>query len=279
MYKIGEYQLVDIVRETEYGYIVNVTGGEDVLLPFKEVIGEIEINSSVMVFIYLDTKDRLVATMKTPYGTLNEVAYLKVVDETKFGYFLDIGLQRDLFLPLKECAFDIKVGKKYLVYIYLDKSSRLCATTKVYDYLSVDHNLKANDEVVGTIIRINPEIGVYVAVDNMYKGMIPMNEYFGSYAPGDILELRIIRVREDKKLDLANRKLVADQLVIDAEIIYSRLIQAGGKLELHDKSSPEEIKSAFSMSKKAFKRALGRLLKENKIEMYENYIELKETSH
>lgn len=272
MYKIGEYQLVDIDEKNQYGYMVKIEDEESILLPYGEVLGDIEIGESIMVFVYLDTKDRLVATMNTPKAVVGDLAYLKVVDQTDFGYFLDFGLKRDLFMPLKACNYDIQVNKSYLVFIYVDKSNRLCATTKVYDYLKVDHNYKANDQVSGTIIRINPEVGVFVAVDNQYKGLIPKNEYFGSDRPGNILDLRVIRVREDQKLDLATRKKIEDQMSIDAEIIYSRLLQAGGKLDFHDKSDPEAIKAAFSMSKKAFKRALGRLMKENKIEMFETYI-------
>lgn len=273
MYKIGDYQLVDINDKTQYGYMVSIEEAKDILLPFGEVLGDVSVGESVMVFVYLDTKDRLVATMNTPLATVGEIAYLKLVDKTDFGYFLDMGLKRDLFMPLKACSFDVELQKKYLVYIYVDKSNRLCATTKVYDYLSTDHAYKANDQVVGTIIRDNPEIGVYVAVDNKFKGMIPKNEYFGSHRPGTILDLRVIRVREDNKLDLATRKRVEDQISIDAEIIYSRLLQAGDRLEFHDKTDPEVIRASFSMSKKAFKRALGRLMKEAKIEMYEDHIE------
>lgn len=276
MYKIGEYQLLEVESDLSSGFLLRDQEEEEtVLLPTGEIIGSVHVKDSIMVFLYLDTKDRLVATMKEPLATLGNLAYLKVAAIVDFGVFFDIGLQRDLFMPLQEKTFELELNKKYLVYVYLDKSNRLCATTKVYDYLGVDHDYKTNDKVTGTIIRINPEIGVYVAVENEFKGMIPKNEYFESYKEGQSVELRVIRVREDKKIDLATRQLVKDQLVVDAEKIYFQLVKAGGKLYFHDKSSPEEIKKEFSLSKKAFKRAVGRLLKDEKIEIYETYIEKK----
>lgn len=277
MYDLGVFQLLTVVGKSSGGFYVKREGEEHaILLPTGEIIGDVGVEDSVMVFLYKDTQDRWVATMKTPKATVGELAYLKVTDIVEFGAFVDIGLQRDVFVPLKEMKGGLKKGKSYLFYLYIDKTQRLCATPKVYDYLTVDHTFKANDRIKGTVIRINPEMGVYIAVENQYKGMIPKNEYFEDYSMGDIVDLRVIRVREDQKLDLATRHLVADQLVIDAQKIYSRLLHHGGKMYYHDKSSPEAIKAEFSMSKKAFKRALGRLLKDNKIEMFEDYIKNKD---
>ncbi len=277
MYKLGAFQLLTIVGKSQGGFFIKTEEEESaVLLPYGEVIGEVDVYDEIMVFLYKDTKDRLVATMKTPLAIVGEIAVLKVKEIVEFGAFVDIGLQRDLFVPLKEMGMNLKKNKSYLFYVYIDKSERLCGTPRVYDYLSTEHEYKANDQVTGTVIRINPELGVFVAVDNKYVGMIPKNEYFENYEMGDTVSLRVIRVREDNKLDLATRKLVADQMSVDAEKIYSRLLSQGGKLYYHDKSSPEAIKAEFQMSKKAFKRALGRLMKDNRIEVYEEYIEKKD---
>jgi len=276
MYNIGEFSLLTVVGKAGGGFYLKSEGVEEaILLPNGECIGEVNVEDNIMVFVYRDTEDRLVATMKTPLATLGELAYLKVVDVVEFGAFVHIGLQRDVFVPLKEMGSTLKKGKSYLFRLYLDKSERICASPRVYDYLTVNHEYKANDMLTGTVIRINPEVGVFVAVENEFKGMIPISEYFENYEVGQVIDVRVIRVREDKKLDLATRKLVADQMSVDAEKIYSRLIHEGGKLYYHDKSSPEAIKAEFSMSKKAFKRALGRLLKDGKIEMFEEYIEKK----
>ena len=276
MYNVGAFQLLEVVGKAMNGFYLKEHGVEEaILLPNGECIGEVEVHESVTVFIYRDTEDRLIATMKSPLASVGDLAYLKVVDVVEFGAFVHIGLQRDVFVPLKEMASTLEKKKSYLFRIYVDKSERLCASPKVYDYLTVDHEYQANDEVQATVTKINPEIGVFVAVDNKYKGMIPNNEYFENFELGQIVDLRVIRVREDNKLDCATRRLVADQIDVDAEKIYSRLLNEGGKLHYHDKSSPEAIKAEFEMSKKAFKRALGRLMKEEKIEMYEDFIEKK----
>ncbi len=279
MFKVGEFQTLEVMRELDFGYFLNFQSGDDqndILLPKSDDMEELEIGSEIEVFVYLDAKDRLIATLEKPLGSVGELAYLKVVDKVKFGAFLDIGLQRDLFLPLIEIKYDLVVGQKYLVYIYLDKSGRLCASTKLYDHLTVDHEYKANDRVNGTVYLNNPEIGVFVAVEDEFKGLIPRNECFEDLKAGEKVNLRIIRVREDGKLDLATRQLVADQISIDAEKIFSKLLEQGNKLMFHDKSTPEDIKDTFAMSKKAFKRALGRLLRDERIEMYDDYIEKKE---
>lgn len=276
MYNVGEFSLLTVVGKAGGGFYLKMDEAEQaILLPNGECVGEVNVEDNIMVFVYRDTEDRLVATMKTPLASVGDLAYLKVVDVLEFGAFVDIGLQRDVFVPLKEMGGMLKKGNSYLFRLYVDKSERICASPKVYDYLTVDHDYKANDVLTATVIRINPEVGVFVAIDNKFKGMIPINEYFENYEVGQVIEVRVIRVREDKKIDLATRKLVADQMLVDAEKIYSRLLQEGGKLYYHDKSSPEAIKAEFSMSKKAFKRALGRLLKDEKIEMYEEYIEKK----
>jgi len=275
MYNMGTFQLLEVVGEIQGGYAIKSGEDDPILLPTGECIGDIEMNDNVMVFVYKDTKDRLVATMKTPLATVGDIAYLKVVDMVEFGGFAHIGLQRDIFIPLQEMETPLKINNSYLFRVYLDKTSRLCATTKIYNILSTDHSYKTNDRVKATVVKINPEVGVFVAVDDKFQGMIPKNEYFENFELGQVVELRVIRVREDKKLDLATRRLVADQLVVDSEKIYSKLLAEGGKLYFHDKSSPDAIKAEFEMSKKAFKRAVGRLLKDNKIEIYEEFIQVK----
>lgn len=279
MYKIGEYQLLDVEEKTGKGFMLkDAAASQGVLLSNDEVLGQIDVGDSIMVFLYHDSKNEIVATMKESLALVGQFAYLKATNITEFGTFFDMGLQRDLFVPLKELNYEVQKNNKYLLYCYLDKSGRLCGTTRVYDHLTTDHTFRANDMVKAIVVRINPEVGVFVAVENKYQGMIPMNEYFEDFSEGDAVELRVIRVREDKKLDLATRHLVKDQMVVDAERIYFELIKAGGRLAFSDKSDPAQIKSKFNMSKKAFKRAVGRLLKEEKIELFETYMVKKDES-
>lgn len=277
MYKIGEYQDLNVDHKAETGYYLKAEEAYDeILLPFNEVIGEIVEGQVVRVFIYIDNKDRLVATMKTSKVCVGELAYLKLVSEVEFGAFFDMGLQRDLFVPLQEIGFTLKKNHSYLIRVYLDKSKRLCGSTKVYDVLGTDHAYKLHDQVSGTVIRVNPEVGIYVALENKYKGMVPIQTCFMDLDEGQVLDFRVIRIREDNKIDLSTQLKLADQMDTDADKIYAMLNQEGGRLNFHDKSRPEDIKDKFQMSKKAFKRAVGRLLKEEKIEIYDAYIELKQ---
>ena len=276
MFKIGEYQLLDVNRRDESGfYLKNTEGDDEVILPFEEVVGEISPGDSIVVFIYLDHDENLVATMKSSLASVGDIAYLKLVSQVDFGAFFDIGLKRDLFVPLKEIVYPLKKNREYLIEVYLDKTNRLCGTTKVYDSLKTDHAISGGDVVTGTVIRINPEVGVFVAVENKYKGMVPIETCFMDLEEGQVLDFRVVRVREDKKLDLSTEQKIVDQLDKDADKIYAILNQEGGRLNFHDKSDPQAIKKKFQMSKKAFKRAIGRLMKSGKIEIYESYIQKK----
>lgn len=217
------------------------------------------------VFIYRDSEDRLIATRKKPAAQVGELAYLKVTAKTEFGAFLDWGLERGLFLPFREQKFPIQDGRSYLVGVYLDKSERLCATTDIYDYLTVDSPYQKNDKVIGTVYLVKRGIGALIAVDNRYLGLIPENEYFFALREGDRVETRVIKVREDGKLDLSPRDISYIQMDKDAAKILQGITNHGGLLPFNDKSDPNTIKSGLGMSKASFKRAVGRLLKEGKV--------------
>ncbi|MGI6119400.1 MAG: S1 RNA-binding domain-containing protein [Desulfosporosinus sp.] len=268
MVRIGEFQNLKITNFTSFGAYLDAGTGvrhDNILLPKKELPEDIKEGDELEVFIYRDSKERLIATRKKPLAQLGELAYLKVTAKTKIGAFLDMGLERGLFLPFREQRYPIQVGKGYLVKIYLDKSQRLCATTKIYQFLSSESPYQKNDKVVGTVYFVNPNIGAFVAVDNKFKGLIPNNEYFNELQEGDQIEARVIRVREDGKLDLSPREPSYIQIDKDSLKILQTIKNHEGFLALNDKSSPLEIESRLQMSKSAFKRAVGRLLKENKV--------------
>lgn len=274
---LGEIQKLKVKRKTSFGvYLTDREGNgkEEVLLPKREVPKDIKVGDAVEVFVYRDSEDRLIATTRRPKLTLGEVGLLKVKDITKIGAFLDWGLEKDLFLPFKEQTSKLEKGNKYLVALYIDKSDRLCATMKIKDFLRTDSPYKENDWVMGTIYSIHEDIGAFVAVDNKYEGLIPKKELIGVYAPGDEVKARVTRVKEDGKLDLSLREKSYIQIEKDAEKILAKLKEEGGFLPLNDSSSPEDIKKELNMSKSAFKKAAGRLLKERKIEFVEKCIKL-----
>lgn len=274
---LGEIQKLKVKKNTSFGvYLTEGEGNrkEEVLLPKKEVPEGLKVGDSIEVFVYRDSEDRLIATTRRPKVTLGEVGLLKVKDITKIGAFLDWGLEKDLFLPFKEQTMKLEKGKKYLVGLYIDKSDRLCATMKIRDFLRTDSPYKENDWVKGTIYSINEDMGAFVAVDNKYQGLIPKKELMGVYTPGEEVELRVTKVKEDGKLDLSLREKSYLQMGKDAEKILDKIKENGGFLPLNDNSPPQEIKKELNMSKSAFKKAVGRLLKEGKIKFVKNGIKL-----
>lgn len=236
---------------------------------------DIEAGDALTVFVYRDSSDRLIATTKTPKVQLGQLAVLKVSQVSKIGAFLDWGLEKDLFMPFKEQTKHVQEGDECLVALYIDKSSRLAATMRVYDYLTNAQNYVKDSAVSGTVIEINPDYGVYVAIDNKYFGMIPKNEVFGKINIGDIIYGRVSKVREDGKLTISLKQKAYIQMDEDSSIIYEAIKNNGGSLPFTDKASPEIIKEHFQMSKNAFKRAVGRLLKEGKIVINETSINMK----
>jgi len=268
MIEIGKFQNLKIANFTSFGAYLDAGTGvrhDNILLPIKQLPEDSKEGDELEVYIYRDSEERLIATLKKPLAQLGELAYLKVSAKTAIGAFLDIGLERGLFLPFHEQKFPIQVGKGYLVKVYLDKSQRLSATTQIYEYLSAESPYQKNDKIVGTVYSVNPDFGVFVAVDNKYMGLIPVNEYFSELQEGDQVEARVIRVREDGKLDLSPRELSYIQMDKDTLKILQGIKNHEGFLALNDKSSPLEIQTRLQMSKAAFKRAVGKLLKENKV--------------
>jgi uncharacterized protein len=276
MIELGKMQKLEVIRMTKIGAFLNVEYGrdqEDILLPMNQVPQDIEIGDDIEVFVYKDSEDRMIATMKKPKITMGELALLRVVENSKIGAFMDWGLEKDLLLPFKQQTYEVEEDGQYLVGLYVDKSDRLCATMDIYKLLSSEAPYKENERVDGTIYQIHEDMGAFVAVDNKYSGLIPKKEFYGEYKCGDTVEVRIKKVREDGKLELSLRKEAYNQMDDDAIMILDRLASNGGKLALNDSSRPEEINAEFSMSKSAFKRAVGRLLKERKIRITDEGIE------
>ncbi|MBS4539524.1 S1 RNA-binding domain-containing protein [Clostridium sp. D2Q-11] len=275
MINLGKTQELIVDRLASQGAYLKSTKDNDdesVLLPMKEVEEGVEIGDKIKVFVYRDSKDRIIATTKKPKLTLGDIGLLEVVDTTNIGAFMDWGLEKDLFIPFKEQRGKIKKGREYLVGTYIDKSDRLCATMNVYDMLDTNSPYKEDDKVEGMVYNINPEIGIFVAVDNKYHGLIPKQRLFRSFELGEKIEAKVIKVRKDGKLELTIRKKAYKQIDGDADRILSKLKSNDGVLMINDKSAPGKIQRELKMSKASFKRAVGKLLKENKIKFIEGGI-------
>lgn len=272
--KLGKKQVLTVVKKVEFGvYLGSET--ERVLLPKKQVPAGIELGDPVEVFLYKDSEDRLIATTNEAKLQLGELAVLEVADTGKYGAFLDWGLEKDLFLPFKQQTAKVKKGDRCLVSLYIDKSERLCATMKVYEMLRKDSPYQKDDMVEGIIYDMSEVFGVFVAVDGCYSALIPKKEVHKNMYVGQTVKCRVTGVKEDGKLDLSIREKIPMQMDKDAEAILRVIRNYGGSLPFTDKADPQIIKDEFQMSKNAFKRAVGKLLKEGKIEIKETKITLR----
>ena len=270
---LGKRQVLTVVKKVDFGVYLG-SDEEKVLLPKKQVPEGIEPGDPIEVFLYKDSDDRLIATTNEPKVELGELAVLEVVDTGKFGAFLDWGLEKDLFLPFKQQTAKMEKGDRCLVSLYIYKSQRLCATMRVYPLLSTDSPYQKDDEVQGIIYDISDNFGTFVAVDNQFSALIPKKDSFGSFRVGQTVTARVAAVKSDGKLDLSVKDKIPMQMDKDAELILQKMEQLGGVLPFTDKADPELIKKEFDMSKNAFKRAIGRLLKEKKIQINEKNITL-----
>lgn len=268
--KLGEYQELYYIKKVDFGiYLAESPSSEmRVLLPGKQVPEELELGEKIRVFLYKDSKDRLIATTNDPRLVLGGYAPLLVKEVGKIGAFLDWGLEKDLFLPYKEMTSQVKAGNTILVTLYIDKSSRLCASMKgLYNLLSKDSGYQKDDTVSGRVYEFSDNFGTFVAVDDKYSARIPKSEDTSFLHTGDVVEAKITAVKPDGKLDLTLRERAYIQMDADSAKLLEILDSYSGVLPFTEKASPEVIKRETGLSKAAFKRAVGRLYKERKISL------------
>ena len=279
MFELGKKQPLLIVKELDFGVYLgetlNAAIEDRVLLPKKQVPQGSGLGDSVEVFLYKDSKDRIIATTNTPLLSVGEVGKLRVSQVTKIGAFLDWGLEKDVLLPYKEQTAKVQEGDEVLVVIYVDKSSRLAATMKVYRYLQCGSDYQKEDIVRGTVYELRQDMGAFVAVDDRFSALIPARELYGEIKVGDVVSARVSAVKEDGKLDLSLREKAYLQIGKDADKLVALMEQHGGALPFTDKADPEMIRAETGMSKNEFKRAVGNLLKNQKIVIHSDKICLK----
>lgn len=274
----GKKQTLVMIKRVEFGIYLAETmknAENKVLLPKKQVPADMEVGDPIDVFLYKDSNDRPIATVKEPKLTLGQTARLRVVSVGKVGAFLDWGLEKDLFLPYREQTTQVKAGDEVIAALYLDKSERLCATMKVYPYLQKESPYQKDDVVTGMVYEISHNFGAFVAVDDKYSALIPKKELYGELHVLQQISARVTGVKEDGKLDLGIRQKAHLQMNEDADKVLSLLREKKGFLPLHDKSSPEQIRETIGMSKNEFKRAIGHLYKEHLITLESDGIRLK----
>ena len=278
MIKLGEVQELEVAKKVDIGVYLKSEDNEKpedrVLLPVKQVPENTKIGDKIKVFIYRDSNDRIIATIKRPKIVMGEIATLKVVEMSGIGAFMNWGLEKDLFLPFKEQIGDIKLNGEYMVGLYIDKSERLCATMNLFKVLRTDSPYKVNDVVNGTVFSLKRGLGAMVAVEGKYLGLIHEGEILKPMRSGDKVEVRVSNIKEDGKLDLSLKDAPRLQIDKDGEKILKALIKNKGILAVNDDSTPEEINNVLDMSKSSFKKAAGHLMKKGVIIMTKNGIKM-----
>ena len=269
MIRLGERQDLSIAKIVSFGvYLEDIRQPEEererVLLPAKEVSEDAQVGDSLNVFIYRDSKDRMIATTRQTEFSVGETAVLEVSQVGKIGVFLKWSLEKDLLLPFKEQTASVKPGDSCLVALYIDKSGRLCTTMKVYPYLRLDSPYGKDDRVEGIVYEVSQRFGTFVAVDDRYSALIPAAEP-AEYRPGDRVSARVVKVLEDGKLTLSLKDKAYLQIEKDAVRVMEMIEQAGGRLPFSDKAAAEVIREKTGMSRNEFKRAVGSLYKQRLI--------------
>ncbi len=278
MIKLGETQELEVKKKSELGSYLGVSGeeGQVVFFPKSQEDKKVKVGDKVNVFIYKESDGRMTATTKRPLLEVGEVGMLKVASITKIGAFLDWGLDKDILLPFREQLGTVEEGDLIMVSPYVDKTERMAVTMKIYNLLSSENPYKENEKVEGVVYDIKKDLGVMIAVDGKYHGLIHSEDVTHDFEIGQKVTAKVLRKRKDGKLDLSIGGKAYQSMDKDGKKIYEKLLKNDGKLDLHDKSSPQDIKAVLNMSKNAFKRAIGRMYKNGDIVIADDHIRIAE---
>lgn len=276
MLEIGKYNTLKVLRLTPPGAFLGNAEGEEVLLPNKYVPKGIRVDEELEVFVYLDYEERLVATTIKPYASLNQFAYLEVVDLSRAGAFMYWGLEKDLFVPFQEQVSKMRVGQSYLVYVYLDKSSgRLAASERINRFLKNEELSIEDGQEVDLIIANKSDLGFNVVINEQHLGLVYFDDIYIAIETGDKIKGYIKKLRDDHKIDVTLRPMGYRNIIEpSAQLILDTIKKKGGVLKLTDNSHPDEIKALLGMSKKNFKKTIGALYKQKLILLKEDGVYL-----
>ncbi len=278
MIQIGKTYQLEVIKAVDFGFYLEAEDQGEVLLPRKHAPRNLSVGDSVEVFLYLDSEDRPLASTQKPKASVEEFAYLQVVDTTAVGAFLDWGLDKDVLVPFAEQHRPMEVGHSYLVYLYLDRSDgRIVASSKIDSFLDDEkpHDFRPQ-QPVDLIIANSTDLGFKAIVNHSHWGVLYKNDVFQRLSFGQSIKGYIKYVRPDGKIDLSLQggKAARDKY---AEIILKHLKAQNGFSAVHDKSDPALISEQFGMSKSAFKKAIGGLYKQRIISIEKDGIRLIET--
>lgn len=273
MATLGQWNTLEILRESPPGLILD--GGDDgeILMPKKYIYDGCDIGSTADVFLYTDSQDKLVATTERPIGVVGEFVDLECTMTTRIGAFMDMGLQKDLLVPFSNQKSPLTKGNHYLVYIYIDDlTNRMVGSTKLNKFLSDEAPHYREDQEVDLVIAKQTDLGYKAIINHSHWGLLYHNEIFQKLRPGQKTVGYIQHVREDGKVDLTLHKPAEEKVSELTDQILLEIDAHRGRLPLTDKSPPEDIYELFHVSKKTFKRAVGALYRERKIELHSDGI-------
>lgn len=269
MIKIGQYNTLKITRFTDFGaYLKDESTGVEILLPARYLPEQPEVGQDMDVFVYTDSEDRLVATTERPLITVGTYAFLRVADvHPKVGAFLDWGLPKDLLCPYNEQRDRMSRDNIYLVYAYLDyNTKRVVASSKIEKFLGNTIPDYHSRDKVQALVYQRTDIGYKVIVDNLFAGMLYLDELIDHPEIGTVITAFVKKVREDGKIDVTLKDSNGERAHSIADKIMAMIERTpDGKINITDKSSPEEIAHTFGCSKKDFKKAVGFLYKNRRI--------------
>jgi predicted RNA-binding protein (virulence factor B family) len=275
MADLGKYNLLRVAKTVDFGVYLDAGQLGEVLLPKRYIAEALNANDWVEVFLYNDSEDRYIATTESPIATVGEFANLRVVDTNEHGAFLDWGLPKDLFVPLREQRQKMEMGKHYFVYIYVDEESdRIVASAKTNKFVPGDVSDFEPGQQVKVVVAHRSDLGYNVIVENRCWGMLYDTETFQRLRAGEQRTAFVKKVREDGKLDLSLQRQGVEAIEDFSNTLFQALEEAGGFLPFTDKSSADEIYENFGVSKKIFKKAVGRLYKERVIAIEDSGIRL-----
>ena len=266
MIQIGKTNRLTVLRKTDVGFFLGDDTQQEVLLPESFIKADHQIGQLLDVFVYTDAENRLICSTSEPYAQLGDYVYLRVTSTTEFGAFLDWGLEKDLFVSYSEQKFKMEQDEFYVVHIYLDeKTNRLAASSRIDNFVSNDNiNLVAGQEVDLLVYEESP-LGFSAIINNTFKGLIYHNDIYQDVFIGDELKGFVKTIRPDQLVDLSFQKSGFKNVLDSTEVVMEAINENNGFLNLHDKSTPEEISIRLSMSKATFKKAIGILYRHKKI--------------
>lgn len=278
MIPIGQHQDLTILRHTTVGLFLGDESGEDVLLPNKYCPEDFEIGAKINVFVYRDHEERIIATTLKPKILLHQFAFLRVTSVSNVGAFMDWGLEKELLVPFREQRQKMEEGRWYIVYLDLDKKTdRLYATNKIEKRLANETLTITEGDCVDVMVMKKTDLGFSVIVNQLHEGLIFESDIFGKLNIGDKIKGYVKQIRDDNKIDITLQPIGFENFNDpNCEMILKKLKAQKGFLPITDKSTPEEIYAQFSISKKAYKKAIGTLYRQRKITLQPEGIKLKE---